>query len=246
MLAARHGNNQCLEVLLDHGALIDKRSKENETALVFASLDNHYCTAQMLINRGCETNVVDEYGFHPILLLCKDPTCLKLMLDKGTDPNFVNHSISSTLLGTLCRGKYSESLCLLLQYNCDFKEYHFRSMFKRCLHQEHYRNVLILLTAAILLGVSFSGVRSDFNSCLSHNCLCARIKSWTEYQLSLCPETHKLSHQCRRCIRDTIRGVNFAKKIKCLPLPQSLRNYLMLPELDSLHIDEFDLPSSNN
>jgi ankyrin repeat protein len=54
LIAAEHGHNRVVDVLLDHGAFIDAATEDGETALHIATEEGHGDTANALLRRGAD------------------------------------------------------------------------------------------------------------------------------------------------------------------------------------------------
>jgi ankyrin repeat protein len=106
LYAAREGQGDVAKLPLDAGAQIEKADADGVTPLLMAVLNGHVSLAQMLVSRGANVKVSDWYGQTPLWaavdlrnLDVSGPTrnngvdreavfgLIKLLLDKGADPN---------------------------------------------------------------------------------------------------------------------------------------------------------------
>ena len=106
LYATREGHEDVAELLLDAGASLEKADADGVTPLLMAVLNGHVPFAQRLIARGANVKVSDWYGETPLWaavdlrdLDVAGPThdngvdresvfgLIKLLLDKGADPN---------------------------------------------------------------------------------------------------------------------------------------------------------------
>ena len=108
--AAREGQIEAVQALIDGGANIDQRSADGSTALVQALLNGRYDLAMVLIERGADVNIAtDTDGIAPLFALLQTQWTLRFtdhpqpraqdnqkaeylavlnaLLDKGADPN---------------------------------------------------------------------------------------------------------------------------------------------------------------
>ncbi len=61
MTAARAGNVEAVKLLLDHGAEVNaKESWRGQTALMWATAENHPAVVQVLVDHGADVNVVSS------------------------------------------------------------------------------------------------------------------------------------------------------------------------------------------
>lgn len=58
--AARNGQTEVVEYLLDHGALMDVKGVFGATALHWAAINGHRKTVELLIARGASLGIRDE------------------------------------------------------------------------------------------------------------------------------------------------------------------------------------------
>ncbi len=103
-VAAAHGHSNILEILLDHGAIIDRQDKSGQgiSPLLHAIRSRSYDSIQLLVERGADIDCNSVWGTPLICAIdsldsrvrgkdierdsnCKDFICL--LLDNGVDPN---------------------------------------------------------------------------------------------------------------------------------------------------------------
>ena len=105
MVATRERAVDTINVLLDGGAPINQRSGNDSTALTVALQNGDAAIAKLLIERGADVNMANAKNWTPLFLAVKARTredgtvpnpiidtaamldVIKLMLDKGADPN---------------------------------------------------------------------------------------------------------------------------------------------------------------
>ncbi|KAI9796740.1 MAG: Ankyrin repeat domain-containing protein 44 [Piccolia ochrophora] len=94
LLAATHGHDTTIGLLLDKGAVIDARSPDLRTALCMASQGSHEWmgkshlpAVQLLLQRGAEVDAVDEIGRTPLKLatLNGEKDIMQTLVQHGAD-----------------------------------------------------------------------------------------------------------------------------------------------------------------
>ncbi len=89
LLAAEQGNLAQLKQCLLQGVNINSTNRLGQTAIVLASLHQHYDCVEQLIDAGIDINKQDQTCFNPFLLSClnNDLTLLRLILPAAPDLN---------------------------------------------------------------------------------------------------------------------------------------------------------------
>ncbi|MFB5078984.1 ankyrin repeat domain-containing protein [Raoultella sp. C349492] len=89
LLAAEQGNLAQLKQCLLQGVNINSTNRLGQTAIVLASLHQHYDCVEQLIDAGIDINKQDQTCFTPFLLSClnNDLTLLRLILPAAPDLN---------------------------------------------------------------------------------------------------------------------------------------------------------------
>lgn len=89
LLAAEQGNLAQLKQCLLQGVNINSTNRLGQTAIVLASLHQHYNCVAQLIDAGIDINKQDQTCFNPFLLSClnNDLTLLRLILPAAPDLN---------------------------------------------------------------------------------------------------------------------------------------------------------------
>ena len=80
-------------MMLDKGANINAKSKENGTALMLASQNGHDPAVKILIDNGADVNAIMSEGWTALMLASENghDTIVKMLLEKGADVNIKNN-----------------------------------------------------------------------------------------------------------------------------------------------------------
>lgn len=119
MQAAWHGQNDCLKILLDHGANISLRNTTGCTATHFAAGQGHVECLDTLINYGnIDVNSQTKFGATPLILAAKGGhiDCVNLLLENGADVNMQYRGNQNALLFAAGNGHY-ECMQILIDNN---------------------------------------------------------------------------------------------------------------------------------
>ena len=108
MYAARQGSDAAALALIDGGADVNAQSADKSTALLFATINAHFDLAKLLTERGADPNLASVDGATPLYGVANTQWArhtgypqpspkyektsyldlMKLLLDKGADPNY--------------------------------------------------------------------------------------------------------------------------------------------------------------
>lgn len=86
--AARDGNNEIVELLINAGADINGMDSYHDVPLIFALENGHIETARLLIEKGADLNIPNSFGISPFIGICmtETPEFVKFALAHGADP----------------------------------------------------------------------------------------------------------------------------------------------------------------
>jgi len=90
MIAARHGELEIAELLLQRGALVDKTTKEMGFSTLMWACGHtwkHRNIARWCLERGADVNGTDHNGWTPLMkaVLAGNPDLVKLFVEHGAD-----------------------------------------------------------------------------------------------------------------------------------------------------------------
>ena len=101
--AAREGSEGCTRLLLQHGAVVQKRTRANDSALLFAALNGNVNAAIMLLDAGADLN-----GQHESLDTALHVACAKghkvvcqMLLERGANVDPLNEAGDTPLALTV-------------------------------------------------------------------------------------------------------------------------------------------------
>jgi ankyrin repeat protein len=91
IIAARHGESQCAEVLIKYGCDVNYKPPNSITALVHACTSGHSACVKVLLDHGADPNIRTVVGRTALTWACPDhPDCVALLLQYGADVNIAD------------------------------------------------------------------------------------------------------------------------------------------------------------
>ena len=121
------GDASSVLVILDHGALVDTKNKDNnQTPLMVACIYGHTDCATLLISRGASLNTVDDAqasSTTALMYACTNNRidCVRLLLAHGADAE-VKDCCSVTPLMSASRYGYTDCISELHRYGADIND----------------------------------------------------------------------------------------------------------------------------
>ena len=116
MQAAWHGQQECLRVLLQHGANVSLRNNAGCTATHFAAAQGHVACLEVLIEHAhVDVNSHTKFNATPLILAAKGGhcACVSLLLEHGADVNMQYRGNQNALLFAAGNGHY-ETMQILM------------------------------------------------------------------------------------------------------------------------------------
>ena len=116
-----HCSNNVLRAIIDQGANINARSKNNCTALMKACETKHEDAINMLLQVGADTIIADDDGTTCLMYAVKTDCSKEVLLaiiDHGADVNATNKH-NRTVLIIACKERHEDAIHLLLKAGSD-------------------------------------------------------------------------------------------------------------------------------
>jgi hypothetical protein len=146
-LAAIVGNEKCLKLLVENGAIIDLTNKNGKTALHLAVENGHKESISVLLKAGANINLANKYGQTALhwAAIAGNEKSLKLLLESGATIDMLN-KYGQTALHLAAEKGYIESVKALLAADADLDIRDYRGMnalYKA--HQYKHKEIVYLL-----------------------------------------------------------------------------------------------------
>ncbi|KAL7814629.1 ankyrin repeat-containing domain protein [Trichoderma aethiopicum] len=109
------------ERLLDHGADVNLRDGQAQSALYVATRDSEGELARLLVERGADVNALSLDNLTPLYYAVPEADTVRLLLEKGADPNKSNKGGFSCLMYAAWFN-HSETAELLVEHGANMEE----------------------------------------------------------------------------------------------------------------------------
>ena len=234
----------CWVIYWQAGADAGQKDDEDASPLSLACLKQDSGMLRLLLDSLAPSHLdaPDQYGETLLFDLLRGPHdhyhCLAHLLARGMNPDHRNHRGFTPLMLAVLYSKV-RVVALFLQHNCRTDgagQYYCRQTNRRETHtplqaalvaqQGHL--VHMLEVAACMLRLEVDGL-TDGSRLLAS--LPQSHRTWLSARLTI---PISLKAVCRLSLRHHLGSRFFCTRLQALPLPQLLRSYLMLPEIDAL------------
>ena len=226
--AARLGHVNILSVLLQHGADTQCNSWAGISPLLWASIFSPDISAiSMLIQHGSDidhqSSKHQQTALHAAAIRGRHDF-MSLLLDAGADPDIVDHLHKTPLLYAVQRA-HTVCVTMLLQHNANVELSGLvNGQLVTPLITALLQNDLEVTKLLILAGARFEA------SCIYHTYTASQYYETVEKNLNIAVRPVHLQQQCRVCLRNILKP-RFVQKLKTLPLPKPLKDYIALLNL---------------
>ena len=240
MLLAQRGDVVCARCCTASGADVDVINARGDTALLLAARAAHSLCARHLATAGANVNVADSRLVTPLVYLLHDCASVTVLLAAGADPDRPV-SLSECPLGVAVTHSYEDACRLLLQANCAPGGVCGKRPLQVALYGGDVKLVKMIYHATVANESAREHLRwlcgylrdenvvrrSDAESSVGE------AKHWLAEVTSGEPKVDCLLRLARRKTRALIGGIHFRRKVKTLPLPKIMKDYLLLTELNA-------------
>jgi len=122
MWASQEGHSSAVQVLLNHGADINAQTFDNNSALLWALLGQHFEVAKMLVLAGAEPNVLQtRFNKTPLMFAVQreNVELVRALLIHGADPNTRGDHQHTALIHAAQFDAGEETIRLLLEHRAE-------------------------------------------------------------------------------------------------------------------------------
>jgi len=173
MQAAWHGQVECLQILLSHGANLDLRNATGCTAAHFAAGQGHTECLQSIIKEDPEqVDSKTKFGATPLILAAKGGhrECTEVLLDSGADPNIRYRGNQNSLLFAAGNGHY-ECIEALIEHQVDLDQPNSQRVtpLMRAVQQGHNTCVALLTEKGANIDLQDAIGRTAIHFAVEHN-----------------------------------------------------------------------------
>ena len=238
--ASESGMLEIVQEILRMGTDIQHTDSENNSGLLLAAKNKHIQTVLFLIDKGASLNTADTENRTALLYLTEYPDVVKLLLQEGACPNILTNQGDTPLLVATVMGHVA-STCDLLQNGADpvvtSEIFYLTLPLQAALYNADFSITQMLFTASVELGSDLSWLddflmNPQFQNRVLTDEKTRRVYEWIKEEMTAVEFVFpSLQNLCRWVIRDQIGDVCMERKIKRLPLPTSLKEFLHLKSL---------------
>jgi ankyrin repeat protein len=116
-VACQNGHTECLSLLINHGAELDKADDEGATPAFVACQNGHTECLSLLIDHGAQLDKADNTGFTPAYSACENgrTECLSLLINHGAQLDKADDE-GATPAYIACEYGHTSCLSLLIDH----------------------------------------------------------------------------------------------------------------------------------
>ena len=228
--ACRHSHCAVVSLLLRKGARINVYDSEGDSALILAAPRGYSQVVDVLLRARCDASHVNVWGQNALHEACsawsRPSSTVELLASSGLNVNDVD-GMGNTPLILATLGCRSDIVRALLSADCDVNKAGTTNM--RPLEIAVAKESVEIMQMLYAAGCDMNGI--DVSTAVSRHV--------TEWLRSVASRPHPLKQICRVAVRTALRSPA-DHKVKCLPLPQQMKQYLLFEDIDHLIV----LPAS--
>lgn len=236
MLAALRGNIECLEILISHGATINRQDQQRWTALFYACAHKNKACVDSLLNNGAVVDAKSEDHMTPLLLAVKagDVDCVDRLLTGGASVDLVGINNCTALLYACQHGR-TDIVQFLIAKNANKEAIDNRN--KGCMKlaaENGHSEVIRLLFSS---GFPLENLKKSNDSAL----ICAVNNGQFEAARTLL----ELGASVNKSTKDELRAIDYACRRRDWPMAELLLHhgarldFLCVKHIDFTHTDWF-------
>ena len=231
MMASEAGNTETCQTLLRYSADLDRKNDTGCTALFFAVSGGNIDTAKLLLSHGADPNTADNSGFHVLMMAVNlnNSDLIRLLFSSGADIDMRDSCNDNPLLLAVGLGHYDSVKTLLkLNANPEASGSSGETALSISLHNNDDK-MFSILTAA--------GCRTHYLKHLDSKAFSLSPIVQALMEDCIKQSTPSLMHITRVNIRRAL-AFNFEEKVDNLSLPNCLKQYLLLSDLDDINLED--------
>jgi ankyrin repeat protein len=166
--AASNGQIEIVEMLLNHGAMIDSTSDDGCTSLYAACQEGHLPVVSLLINEGANIEASDDDGWRPLIIACKQGhlPIVDFLINKGASIEAGDVDGWRPLI-IACQEGHLSVVKLLIDKGANFEASRVNNGW-RPLHTAPYQGHLEIVKALIAKGADMNGRMNNGESALGY------------------------------------------------------------------------------
>jgi len=147
MLAARDNHLPVVKYLIEHGADVNAKDNDDETALMEAADNGHLPVVQYLVEHGADVNAKDDTNWTPLTWAARNGhlSVVQYLIKHDTDVNTANNFGETTLMGAAFNGHLT-IVRYLIEHGADVnaKTNNGKTALTWAIHKNHHNIVALI------------------------------------------------------------------------------------------------------